>query len=134
MFFKTFSVFALVLASSSMSQAITLDCQVAPNASAGGYITERYVFQQDNGASEAIVSDGLILYFNDNQPLLAKVSSDTSKKIAFTWDVQITNNTGQQTRMLFRASYFKADGTIIVRATASGFTNQFEARGRCKTV
>jgi hypothetical protein len=99
----------------------------------GGYITERYVFQQDEATGQALASDALILHFNES-PIAAKVSEDTKKKLVLTWSVQLTNNTGQGTKMLFRASYFKADGSVTVRAVPSGYDNQFEGRGRCKKV
>lgn len=129
---RTLTAAALLLSLPSMSQALTLDCQITPNAGTGGYVTERYVFQQD--ADSAIVSDALILHFNDNQPQSAKVSEDTTKKLVLTWKVAVTNATGQITKMQFRAAYFKADGTITVRAVPSGYSNSFEGRGRCKSV
>lgn len=124
----------LLIAIPSLSHALTLDCQLTPNAIARGAITERYVIQHDEGSAQAIVSDGVILYYNDSQPMTAKVSEDSGKKLVVTWNVQITNKTGQMTKMQYRASWFKADGNVIIRAVPGGYSNDFEARGTCKKV
>jgi hypothetical protein len=124
----------LLLAIPSLSHALTLDCQLTPTAIARGAITERYVIQHDEGSAQAIVSDGVILYYNDSQPMTAKVSEDSGKKLVVTWNVQITNKTGQMTKMQYRASWFKADGNVIIRAVPGGYSNDFEARGTCKKV
>ena len=133
MYLNPFVVAAFFLATSSIAQAVTLDCALKPNSDALGYVTERYVLQHDEASGQAVASDALILHFNE-KPIAAKVSEDTPKKLVLTWAVQLTNSTGQITKMLFRASYFKADGSVIVRAVPSGYSNQFEARGRCKKV
>jgi hypothetical protein len=36
------------------------------------------------------------------------------------------------TKMQYRASIFKGDNSVIVRAVPGGYSNQFEARGTCK--
>ncbi len=126
---------AALLAIPTISQALTLDCKVTPTNATGGYVTERYIFEVEEGASEAIVSDGLIFYFNNDQPLTAKVSESTAKKLVFSWTVQMTNSSGQMTKMQFRAAYFKAEGSLTVRAVpGAGYDNQFEGRGRCTRV
>jgi hypothetical protein len=113
--------------------AVTLECSIAQSPSGGGYITETYVFQHEDGAATGIVSDGLILYYFD-QPVEAKVTDDTSKKLVFSWNVQITNSTGQQTKMMFRATYFRQNAKMTVRATPGGYANSFEGRGTCRPV
>lgn len=131
---------SLVLAASlvavpSLSQALTLECTVPASNAGGGYITDLYILQYDEASGLAVVSDGLILYFNDEQPMKAKVSEDTAKKLVLSWKVQMRNSTGQTANMQFRASYFKGDKTVIVRAAPGGdYSNNFEGRGRCRSV
>lgn len=115
------------------SQALTLDCAMQSRGSNGGYLTERYIFEHTESSAEAVVSDALILYFN-KVPIAAKVTEDSQNKLVMTWDVTLTNNTGQTTRMLFRAAYFKADKSVLIRAVPSGYIDIFEARGKCKIV
>ncbi len=115
--------------------SLTLECKISKSNAGGGYITEIYVFQYDEGSDQARVSDALIYYYNDEQPLAAKVSEDTARKLVLTWNVQMTNSTGQMTKMQFRASYFKAGKTVTVRGVpGGGYANDFEGRGTCKAV
>lgn len=126
---------AVVVAIPSLSHALTLECNVSRSNAGGGYITELYVLQYDEAAGQAIVSDGLIMYYNKEQPLKANVAEDTAKKLVLTWSVQMTNNTGQAANMRFRATYFKNDKSILVRAVPGGdYSNNFEGRGKCKAV
>lgn len=124
----------LLFAIPSLSHALTLDCALKPNPNILGAIGERYVIQSDEGSGQAIVSDGVILHYNGNQPIAAKVSEDSAKKLVVTWNLKMTNNTGQMTKMQYRATWFKADGRVIIRAVPSGYSNDFEARGSCKKV
>ena len=126
---------AIFLAFPTISQALILECTVPASNAGGGYITDLYILQYDDASGQAIVSDGLILYFNNDQPMQAKVSEDTAKKLVLTWKVPMTNSTGQTANMQFRAAYFKADKTLLVRAAPGGdYSNSFEGRGRCKPV
>lgn len=129
-----FALAAFLLAFPTVSHALTLECTVPQSNSGGGYITELYILQYDEASGQAIVSDGLIMYHNNEQPMKAKVSEDTANKLVLTWNVQMTNSTGQMTKMQYRAAYFKANGKVTVRAVPGGYSNNFEARGTCKPV
>lgn len=115
------------------AQAETLECTIATNAGSGGYVTETYFFDYDGATGKAVAADGWIQELNGG-PLDVKLSENTAKKAVFSWSLNFTNSTGQITRMLYRAAYFKGDKSITVRATPSGYSNSFEGRGRCKTV
>jgi len=124
----------VLLAFPSLSQALTLECSVARSSAGGGYITDLYILQYDEASGQAIASDGLIMYYNKEQPMKAKVSDDTATKLVLSWNVQMTNKTGQMTKMQFRAAYFKADNSFTVRGVPGGYANSFEGRGKCKAV
>ncbi len=129
-----FSIFCLfVIGLPAVADALTLECTVPQTNLGGGYITETYVLQHDEAAGRALASDPLILYFNDG-PVEAKVTEDTGKKLVLSWTVLIINSAGQQTKMRFRAAYFKDSRQITIRATPGGYDNNFEARGSCKSV
>ncbi|MDP3197990.1 hypothetical protein [Tabrizicola sp.] len=126
---------AALMAFPSLLQALTLECSINRSNAGGGYITDVYILQHDAASGQAIVSDGLILYFNDEQPMTAQVAEDTAKKLVLTWKVRMTNRTGQTANMQFRASFFKGDQTLVVRAAPGGdYSNTFEGRGRCRPV
>jgi hypothetical protein len=125
---------ALTVGAAAPVLAVTLECTIPQSTAGGGYITETYVFHHDKGDSTAIASDGVILYFFE-APIEARVTSDTDRKLVLSWDVPMTNATGQQTRMMYRASYFRQTGQMTVRATpGGGFSNSFEGRGSCRPV
>lgn len=131
--FRGLTAAAALLLSGLPALALTLECNIAKSANGGGSITEIYVFNYEEGKTTATVADGLILHFDDDQPMTAKVSENTAKKLALSWNVITKSRTGQTTKMQFRASYFKADRTITIRAVPGGYSNQFERRGTCKT-
>lgn len=124
---------ALALALAGPAQALTLECSIPQSSAGGGYITKTYVFQYEEGDVQAIVSDGLIQYTFD-APIEARVTDATARKLVFSWDVQMTNSTGQQTKMMFRATYFRESARMTVRATPGGYANSFEGRGSCRQV
>lgn len=128
-----FALVGLLLFVPAISQALTLDCTLKPTESSSGWVTDRYVLQHDPETGNALASDAIILHYL-GAPVSADVSADTSVKLVLTWNVQMTNTSGQMTKMQYRAAFFKADGKITVRAVPSGFSNTFEARGSCKSV
>jgi hypothetical protein len=114
--------------------ALTLECTITPSTAGGGYITGTYVFHHDAGNPSAVASDGVILYVFD-APVEARVTGDSDRKLVFSWDVPLTNSAGQQARMMYRATYFRQNGQMTVRATpGGGFANSFEGRGTCRQV
>lgn len=124
----------LACCAASPALAVTLECSLPTSSAGGGYITETYVFHHDKGDSTAVASDGVILYFFD-APIEARVTDDTDKKLVLSWTVPMTNGIGQQTKMMYRATYFRQTGQMTVRATpGSGFANSFEGRGTCRPV
>ena len=114
--------------------ALTLECSIPQTSAGGGIITETYIFQHEDGAGTAVASDGVILYYFD-APIEVKVTDDSATKLVFSWNVKMTNNAGQQTKMIYRATYFRQTGKMTVRATpGGGYSNSFEGRGTCRSV
>ena len=114
--------------------ALTIECTIPPSAAGGGYITGTYVFHHDTGDSTAVASDAVILYYFD-APIEVKVTSDTAAKLVLSWNVPMTNRIGQQTKMMYRATYFRQTAQMTVRATpGGGYVGDFEGRGTCRQV
>ena len=113
--------------------ALMLECRIPQTSAGGGYVTGVYIFQHEDGSDEAIVSDEVIMYFNDEQPMTAKVTADTPKKLVFSWNVLMTN-AGQTTRMQYRAAFFRENNTVTIRAKPGGYVNDFEGRGTCRVL
>ena len=133
MSFKSAATYVFLALFPATADALTLDCTLSPSASTGGWVTEKYVLQLDAAAGTAVASDAVILSYFD-APIAAKISEDNAKKLVLTWRIQTTSQTGQKVNMIFRASYFKSNSTIIVRAVPAGYSNDFEARGSCKSL
>lgn len=126
------AVFALSV-SSVPAAASTLECKLPVTGAGGGYITGLYYVQHEEGSTEAIVSDEVIMYYNDEQPITARVSDDTDAKLVLTWNIQMTNS-GQMTKMQYRAAWFRKSGLLAIRAKPGGYSNSFEGRGTCRAL
>lgn len=113
------------------AEAKILDCAIAANAGHDGWVPEREVFNYDVAAGTATVLDWLI-EANEGGPIAAKVVGVTKKKVAFSWNVISVSNTGKQVNMLYRAAFYNDNNTMVVTATAPGYSNKYEARGTCK--
>jgi hypothetical protein len=94
-------------------------------------VTDRYIFELDDASGTAQALDAITENYNGGA-VAARLNDSNAKKTVISWDVLMTNATGQQTKMQYRASIFKADNSVIVRAVPGGYSNQFEARGSCK--
>ena len=116
------------------ANALALECSIPTSNSGGGYVTDVYVFDYQEKSGKAVVADGWIMHYHD-APISAKVAQDTDKKLVLTWTLQMTNGSGQQTKMQYRASYFKQNKQLTVPASpGGGYSNLFEGRGKCKVL
>jgi hypothetical protein len=121
-----------VMLCAGSAQAATFDCAIKAGADSGGWITDRYVFDVDDAAGSAQAADAIAQHFTGG-PVNARLTDSTSKKIVISWGVQMTNGSGQQTKMQYRAAIFLADKSVIVTAApGGGYSNRFEARGKCQ--
>ena len=111
---------------------MVLECNIASAASGGSDVTELHVFEYDSDTENARVIDGWINQIY-GEPIASNMSESNAKKLVFSWTVQMTNGSGQQTKMQYRAAIIKATKAITVRATpGGGYDNSFKARGTCK--
>ena len=120
MFKKIF--FGGILAGLTLSaplHAQVYDCAFVTKASNNGWLADRYILDYNGATNTVMVLDGLIqTYFG--QAIEGKIVTDTAKKLVVTWEIQTTDSGGQLAQMQFRASYFKADQTMIVRGVPPG--------------
>lgn len=124
----------LWFAAAGPTLALTLECTIPESTAGGGYITGLYVFQHDQGDRTAIASDAVILYYFE-APVEVRITDDSASKLVFSWNVPMTDRGGQQTKMLYRATYFRQNGQMTVRAVpGGGYSNSFEGRGTCRQV
>ncbi|KMK67947.1 hypothetical protein [Puniceibacterium sp. IMCC21224] len=123
----------LLLTAARAQAADTYVCQIA-GYDARGWIPEVLFLGDDREVGRVIVSDPLILYFNDSQPLTARIAIENVHRITFVWtlDLRAVPNLGM-TRLRYRATYLKATQALHMSATAVGDDAVFTGSGTCKT-
>lgn len=85
----------------------------------------------DRTSGRVVVSDAMILGFNDGQPVEGRVATDNGKRTTFAWDVKVKLRVSPVT-LSFRGTYVKATGQFSVLANPSGHGNSLTGGGRCQ--
>lgn len=98
------------------------------------WVPEQLVIAHDTEAGTVLVSDPIILHFNDKQPLAGELVVQNAKRTTFKWAlVDVVNRSGQQApRFVYRATVQASDKTVRVVAKPLGYPNDFKAKGRCQ--
>lgn len=131
---KNLSLIATLVASvltTSALNAKTYSCAVTPDGSRD-WIAKTLVFNIDDNSGAIRVFDGIIENYR-GQPIAGKLSIETPKRITIKWETRrVRDDYGNSTaRFLFRASYFKVSGKMIISSIPGGWDNMFGGRGRC---
>lgn len=113
------------------AMALTLDCAVKPGNLNKGWITDRYIFDLDEGSGAVTVMDGVINYF-EKKPIEGVLVKRTDKQIVVAWQVLVLSNTQKRFKMDFRATYFVAEDRLDLFAKPPGFYETYGAPGRCR--
>jgi hypothetical protein len=133
--FTTAGVFtALALAiAPSLASAEVVYCTMAlgPDIQ-GGYIAPDFEVKLDAGTGEALVIDGIIMAYNKKKPAVAKVSANTDTKLKLSWSVFTVSDSGQRTKMNYRATIFREKKQVQVLAQPVGYSNNFTGNGQCE--
>lgn len=98
----------------------------------GNFFTEEIVFSVDVEEGAAMVVDAMIYYFNDGRGREAKIGENTARKTVLTWDLPMTNRSGQNTMMRFRAVLQRPSMRLLLSATPPGYRSHFTGRGACQ--
>ena len=112
-------------------QAKTYTCNVTPDFSRD-WISKTLVFNIDDNSGVVSVFDGIIARYG-GKPVVGKLSVETAKRITITWTTrQVRDGYGHSSaRFLFRASYYKYNGKMIISSMPGGWDNRFGGSGRC---
>lgn len=123
----------LLLAAARADAADTYVCDVR-GYNARGWIPEVIFIGHDRDSGRIVVSDPLILYFNDSQPVTARIATENAHRITFVWTLPLSAQSHMPvTRMLYRATYLKATQEMRISATPAGIDTVFTGFGTCKT-
>ena len=107
------------------------ECHIAQNADNGNWIPDTIVVVQKDGEPTATVFDALIKRFNGS-PMVAKIDTDNTKRVTYSWEVKVKSVTNQPSRMGFRLTVMKADLSASVTARPLRYAQDFAARGKCQ--
>jgi|GEM_PF-1141086 len=112
-------------------QAKTYTCAVTPDFSPD-WISKTLVFNIDDNSGEVRVFDGIIKQYG-GKPVVGKLSVETAKRVTITWTTrQVRDDYGNSSaRFMFRASYYKDNGKMIISSMPGGWDNRFGGSGRC---
>ena len=95
-------------------------------------LQDQIVFAYDAEAGKVSVADAAIIALAGG-PLAARVSSDNTTRLVFSWTLEnVRNATGQVSTLDYRAVYFKATNQFDVSLKPRGFDNSFQASGTCR--
>ena len=121
----------LSLTGAGIGQAKVLDCAFSIASGNLGWLSDRYIFDYDDKAGTVLVLDGLIQQ-SVGKPIAGKPKVVSAKQTAFTWTVLSKNTVGTYVKMVMRATFFKADNSMIIAGKPAGFLESFDQRGTCK--
>lgn len=124
---------AVVLALSAASEAsakVTYTCTLT-SAQSKTWIPKVLFIGHDQAKGRVVVSDPMVLYFNDRIPVEGRVSAETPQRITFSWDYFAKDSRGQRAKMLYRATWMKSTRKITVQASPAGYPKQFNGTGTC---
>lgn len=112
-------------------QAKTYSCTVQPDSSRD-WISQTLAFNIDDTSGAVRVYDGLIGKYV-GKPIAGKQSTENTKRTTITWTTrQVRDGYGHSSaRFMFRATYYKASGKMIISSMPGGWDNRFGGRGHC---
>lgn len=131
---------ALVLMASSAARAETVKCSVEVNGRYShfvekeGYIAKEIWLHYDPTTEKLTVEDSATKKFNKGKPAKATIGTETDAMRSFNWSVFMLNRWGQRTKMVYQASYFFATRDLRLMARPMGYSNTFDAAGKCVPV
>jgi hypothetical protein len=94
-------------------------------------LQDQIAFAYDAASDTISVSDAVIVS-ETGGPIAAKINSDNTTRLVFTWTLKnLTNSTGQVVTLDYRAVFFKADNRFDLSIRPRGYDNSFQASGSC---
>ncbi|MCK0150894.1 hypothetical protein MWU54_12715 [Marivita sp. S6314] len=119
----------MMVAGSAAAQ-VTYTCELtSPQRKA--WIPDILFIGHDAEKGRVVISDPIVLHFNDRRPIEGRVSIDNAKRITFAWNYTATDSKGKRAKMLFRATWLKADQEMRITAMPAGYHTGFNGVGTC---
>jgi hypothetical protein len=130
--YKRIATFALagIMASSSAFALKGNVHQCKFDVNRGEILAEDVLLVVSPDESAARVYDGIVHYVS-GEPIAAKITENSAKKLTARWSVMMTFRGGTNARVDFRLSYFKGNKKANLSSQVVAFRNQSNARGTC---
>lgn len=133
MFLRILLGLSLVLSAPAFAATggVLYDCDITQKRERLFWIADKIaIVVKDTG--EVVVFDEVILTFNQS-PLTARVTRDTTKKLAIRWTLKdLVNSSNQYTSAFeYTATLNKGTNRIAVYASPDGYPNRFSGKGSC---
>ncbi|MDU8912568.1 hypothetical protein [Aestuariicoccus sp. MJ-SS9] len=122
----------IALAAAGDARAATIyECLLTPSAE-NRWLADFVFIGHDAAADRVVVSDILILSFNDRAPVEGRIVTDNARRITFAWELFVRGAGGQSARMSYRLTYQRGDGSAMATARPLGYDRLFQAAGQCE--
>lgn len=130
---KLFTAAALtvVTASGAVAAQFGYECTIKESGTSG-YIPEVVFIGVNESTKAVVVSDPVILYYNDRKPLAGRIKTDNAKRTTFAWELDFKNRANQTGTIQYRATYLKASGQMTMSALPLGYADTLRGKGKCE--
>ncbi|MFZ7093414.1 hypothetical protein [Primorskyibacter sp. 2E233] len=131
-FFSSALLVALIgVSGTANAKSVGYECKI--DASAGqGWLPEVLFIGHDQVDDSVVVSDPIILHYNDRKPINGRVKTDNNKRTTFAWTVKIKDRSNHRATINYTATYLKATGVLSMSGLPLGYTNIFTGKGKCE--
>ncbi len=84
-------------------------------------------------SGRVLAYDGLVMMFNNDQPVEARVHTENDKRVTYAWDLEKAHVRGQAyaSKIMVRLTITKADNKASIQVMPLGYLTE-GARGRCR--
>lgn len=121
-----------ILPSFAAASPIMYECDMTDKRQKLDWVADKIVIVVNDDGS-VIVVDDVILHFNDNKPMQARVGSKTKNKLKLRWAIK---NARDSQNVLVQFNYSSNLNLktlkIVVYADPASFSQRWSGRGSCK--
>lgn len=128
---KLFLALSFTLLAGTAQAADQYVCKIT-NGGPTGWLPDVLFIGHDRKTDNVVVSDPIILHFNDKKPIKGVVDTDNKVRTTFRWKVRARSETSQHATLRYSATYQKASGKVTMAMYPSGYENKIFGDGTCK--